>query len=37
MDFVTIIIPLLLIIMVVQLGIVALKLDAILTALKSRS
>jgi hypothetical protein len=37
MDFVTIIIPLLLVIMVVQLGIVALKLDAILTALKSRS
>jgi hypothetical protein len=37
MDFVTIIIPLLLIILVVQLGIVAVKLDAILSMLKSRS
>jgi hypothetical protein len=37
MDFVTIIIPLLLIILVVQLGIVAVKLDAILSVLKSRS
>jgi hypothetical protein len=37
MDFVTIIIPLLLIILVVQLGLVAVKLDAILSMLKSRS
>lgn len=37
MDFVVIILPLLLIIIVVQLGIVAMKLDAILVALKSRS
>ena len=37
MDFDTIIIPLLMIIIVVQLGILAMKLDAVLTALKSRS
>jgi len=37
MDFVTIIIPLLLIILVVQLGIIAVKLDSIIAALKSRS
>ena len=36
MDFVIIILPLLLIIIVVQLGIVTMKLDAILAALKSR-
>jgi hypothetical protein len=37
MDFVTIIVPLLLIILGIQLGIIALKLDAILSVLKSRS
>jgi len=36
MDFVAIILPLLLIIIVVQLGIITIKLDAIITALKSR-
>jgi hypothetical protein len=36
MDFVAIILPLLLIIIVVQLGIVTMKLEAILAALKSR-
>jgi hypothetical protein len=36
MDFVAIILPLLLIIIVVQLGIITLKLEAILAALKSR-
>jgi hypothetical protein len=37
MDFVTIIIPLLLVILVVQLGIIAVKLDSIIAMLKSRS
>jgi hypothetical protein len=37
MDFITIIIPLLLIILVVQLGIIAVKLDSIVSSLKSRS
>jgi hypothetical protein len=36
MDFVAIILPLLLIIIVVQLGIITMKLEAILAALKSR-
>ena len=37
MDFDAIILPLLMIIIVVQLGIVAMKLDAVLKALTSRS
>ena len=37
MDFDVIILPLLLIIIVVQLGIVAMKLDSVIAALKSRS
>lgn len=36
MDFVAIILPMLLIIIVVQLGIITMKLEAILAALKSR-
>lgn len=37
MDFDVVILPLLLIIIVVQLGIVAMKLDSVISALKSRS
>ncbi len=37
MEFDVVIIPLLLIIIVVQLGIVAMKLDSVISALKSRS
>ena len=37
MEFSVVIVPLLLIIIVVQLGIVAMKLDSLIAALKSRS